>query len=117
MSYPLTDETATYALIFFIVGADGSTSFQEQKAAQQALDSLGFDTKKNLQTAHSHFSAMSTQHLKELIEGAISYAKRNFSDDKKRFTYQVLKTISMSSGGINKLEQKNLDRLKSEFGI
>ncbi|MFA5668879.1 MAG: hypothetical protein WC967_06525 [Balneolaceae bacterium] len=117
MSYPLTDETATYVLIFWIVGADGSTSFKEQKTAQRVLDTLGYDTGKNLQTTHSSLGAMSTKHLEELIEGAISYINRNFTDDKKRFTYQLLETIAMSSGGINKHEQQNLDRIKSRFGI
>ncbi len=115
MSYSLTDETSIDTLIFWIESSDGSISYEEQKAVQRILDNMRYDMS-TFQNTLSHISAMSTEHLQELIEEAISHVKRNFSDDGKRLTYQLLETIAGSNGDISKAEQEKLTRLKSEFG-
>lgn len=117
MSYPLTDETAIYALIFWIIGTDGSTSFKERQAAQRVLDTMQFGSEEEMHQAHNEFGALSTQNLNSMYNDAINYVKRNHSDTRKKFIYQLLETIASSSGNINKHEQNSLDKVKNEWGL
>ncbi len=117
MSYPLTDETAIYAIIFWMIGTDGSTSFKERQAAQRVLDRMEFGSENEMHQAHNEFGALATDDLNKMYDKAIDYIKRNFGDDKKLFIYQLLKTIAGSSGEINRHEQNSLDKVKNEWGL
>ncbi len=116
MSYSLTDETSIDALIFWIESSDGSISYEEQKAVKRILDNMHYDMS-TFQNTISHIGGMSTEHLHELIEEAISHIKGTFSDEGKRLTYQLLETIAGSNGDISTAEHEKLNRLKSEFGV
>lgn len=115
-TYTLTDETSIDVLIFWITSADGSISYKEQKTVQRVLKNMKY----SMETFHdtlSHLAAMSTEHLNEIIEEAITYTKTNFSDDGQRLVYSLLDAIAGCDNSISTEEQEKLNRLKSEFGV
>ncbi len=116
MSYSLTDETSIDTLIFWIESSDGSISYKEQQAVKRVLEHMNYDMS-TYQKTLSHIGAMSTDHVTEMVEDAISHIKSNFSDDGKKLTYQLLENIAACDGSITSKEQEKLTKIKEEFGI
>ena len=115
-TYALTDETAIDVLIFCIESTNGSISFEEQEAVKRVLSDMKYKMKTYHQTV-SHIGAMSTEHLKEVIEEAIAYVRSNFSDDGKKLTYSLLDSVAHSDGDLTSDQKEKFERLKKEFGI
>lgn len=115
-TYALTDEIAIDVLIFWIESSDGSISFAEQDSVKRILDNMNYDLG-TFQKTISHIGAMSTDHLKEIIEESISYVRSNFSDDGKKLVFSLLDSIANCDGKASTLEQEKLDRLKNELGV
>ena len=115
-TYSLNDETSIDVLIFWIESADGSISYEEKKAIQRILENMKYDMSTYHQTL-SHISAMSTAHMHEIVDEAIAYIKKNFSDDGKKLVYNLLDTVASCDKKVSAAEQKKLDHLKSEFGL
>ena len=115
-TYALTDETAIDVLIFWIESTDGSISFKEQAAVKRVLSNMKYDLSTYHQTM-SHIGAMSTSHVAEIVEEAITYVKSNFSDEGKKITYHLLDTIAHCDGKASSADLEKLDKLKSEFGV
>lgn len=115
-SYALTDETAIDVLIFWIESTDGSISFAEQDAVKRVLSNMNY-TMKTYHKTMGQIGAMSTDHVKQLIEEAIVYIRSNFSDDGQRLTYSLLDTIAHCEGSSSRDLNTKLDRLKKEWGV
>ncbi|MBO6523092.1 MAG: hypothetical protein JJ971_04640 [Balneolaceae bacterium] len=115
-SYALTDETAIDILIFWIASTDGSISFAEQGAVKRVLENMNY-TMNTYHKTMSQIGAMSTDHVKKMIEEAIVYIRSNFSDDGQRLTYSLLDTIAHCEGGPKKDLNEKLERLKKEWGV
>lgn len=115
-SYALTDETAIDTLIFWIESTDGSISFSEQDAVKRVLSNMQY-TMNTYHKTMSQISAMSTDHVKEMIEDAVAYVRSNFSDDGKRLTYSLLDTIAHCEGSASAKINDKLNRLKKEWGV
>lgn len=115
-SYALTDETAIDVLIFWIESTDGSISYREQAAVKRVLENMNY----NMATYHqtlSHIGAMSTQHVKDVVEEAILYVKSNFSDDGKKLVFSLLDTIATCENKKDNATEAKIKRLKDEFGL
>ena len=115
-TYTLTDETAIDVLIFWIESADGSISYTERDAVKRVLANMKYDMSTYNDT-FSHISAMSTEHLHEIVDEAVDYIKSNFSDRGQQLVYSLLDAVAGSDGKISKSEEEKLSRIKSEFGV
>lgn len=117
MTTTMNNETSTYILIIWIAGSDGSISFNEEKTIFRSLDILGYTDQDNYRKLESEIGAMSTKNLDALIGEAIEYAKKNYSNDKKRLLYLAIENIASSDGSINRHERQRLSILREQFEI
>ncbi len=115
-TYALTDETSIDTLIFWIESSDGSISYYEEVTIKRILDNMQYDMTTYHQTL-SQIGAMSTEHVKEMVEQAIDHIKRSFSDDRRQLIYSLLEAIAACDGKISDAEQSKLESIKSELGV
>lgn len=115
-TYALTDETSIDVLIFWIESSDGAISYDELEAVNKVLDNMHYDMSTYHETI-SHISAMSVEHVKEIIEDAITHIKKTFTEEGKKLTYQLLETIALTGNIASKTNNEKLERLKIEFGL
>lgn len=115
-SYTLTDETAVDVLIFWIESTDGSISFSEQETVKRVLDNMKYDLS-TYQSTLSHIGAMSTSHVAEIIQEAITYVRSNFTDEGKKLTFNLLDAIAHCDGKVSSGNTEKLTQLKKELGV
>lgn len=110
------DETSIDTLIFWIESSDGSISHAEQAAVKRALTNMDYDMSTYHKTL-TQISAMDTKDVKTMAKEAVDYINRNFSDDGKKLTYNLLESIASSDGSLTSTEKKKLSSIKSELGV
>ncbi len=115
-SFSLTDETAIDVLIFWIQSSDGAISYEEHETVKDVLSNMEY-TMNTYNDTVMKLGALSTEHLKEVEAEAIDYIKRNFSDDGKKLTHQLLYAVASSDGPIGDGEKEKLKTLSSELGL
>lgn len=115
-NFVFTDETSIDTLIFWIESSDGSISYAEQEAVKRVLKNMQYDMSTYHKTL-SQIAAMDTDDVKPMAQEAVDYIKRNFSDDGKKLTYNLLESIATSDGPLNDVEQEKLASIKSDLGI
>ena len=115
-NFVFTDETSIDTLIFWIESSDGSISHAEQDAVKRILSNMDYDMSTYHKTL-TQISAMNTKDVKPMAQEAVEYIKRNFSDDGKKLTYNLLETIASSDGPITTAEKEKLGSIKSELGL
>ena len=115
-SFSLTDETAIDVLIFWIESSDGAISYEEESAVKRIMDSMHYD----MHTYHktlSHLNALSIDGIHEAEEDAIEYISRNFSDQQRQLTYQLLENIATSDSKVDDQEIDKLEKVKEAWGL
>ena len=115
-SYILTDEIAIDVLIFWVQSTDGSISFAEEDAVKRVLNNMDYDLTTYRKTL-SQIAAMSTIHIEQMVEEAITYVRSNLSDDGKKLTFHLLDTIARCEGLISPEQEERVNRLKKELGL
>lgn len=115
-TYALTDETSIDTLIFWIESSDGSISYDEQEAVKRILSNMEYDMSTYHKTL-SQIAAMGTDEVKDMANEAVEHINRNFSDDGKKLTYNLLEAIAASDGDISNAERTKLDSIKSELNL
>lgn len=115
-NFLFNDETSIDTLIFWIESSDGSISHAEQEAVKRILSNMDYDMSTYHKTL-SQISAMNTDDVEPMAQEAVDYISRNFSDDGKKLTYNLLETIAGSDGPITTAEKEKLAAIKSALGI
>lgn len=117
MPFELNDEKATDVLIWWIEGTDGSIDYTEEQAVERVLEDMNYSLETYYQKTLMHIGALSTEHMKELVDKAIEWGKEHFDEHRKKLTLALLENIASCDGDITPEEQEKLDRIEKGFGI
>lgn len=116
-TFELNDEKAIDLLIFWVGGADGDIDYEENQAIYDIIDDMEYSPESYFQDTMLHISGLSTENVHSLINDAIAWCNKNFSDTKKRTLLTLLKQLASSDSKTSDAEQEKIDELKSRFGL
>lgn len=117
MSFELNNEKATDVLIWWVEGSDGSIDYREEEAVKKALEDISYSLETFYEETLMHLGGLSTENLKELVERAIEWGRKNFDNHRKQRTIALLYVIAESNGEITEGQQEKIDKIQKAFGI
>ena len=116
MGFELNKEKAADVLIWWVEGSDGSIDFREEEKVKEVLHDMNYSMKTYYEETLMYLSGLSTENLKQLVDDAIQYAGKNYSEHQKQKAVALLYAIAESNGSISEGQQEKIDRIKREFG-
>lgn len=117
MPFELNNEKATDVLIWWVEGSDGSIDYDEEEEVKRILEEMSYSPETFYEETLLHISGLSTEHVKELVERSIAWAKEHFDETHKKLTVSLLENVALSNGKITDEQKEKIDRVAAEFGI
>lgn len=117
MAFEFNNEKALDVLIWWVEGSDGSINYEEEQKVREVLSDMDYSKEIYYQDTLMYIGSLSTEKLSDLVNNAISYAKKHYSKHDKQKTVALLHAIAQSDGKVLEGEQEKLDRIKNEFGV
>lgn len=117
MTFKLNHEKATDVLLWWVEGADGSIDYREEEAVANILEEMDYSLETFYQETFSYIGALSTEHIKDLVDDAVEWADEHFSDQRKKLTIILLERVASCTGEITKEQREKIDRVKKQFGM
>lgn len=116
MAFEFNNEKALDVLIWWVEGSDGSMTYEEEQKVKEVLSDMNY-SKVYYQDTLMYIGSLPTDKLSDLVDNAIAYGKKNFSERDKQKVVALLYAIAKSDGDFTEGEEEKLDRIRSEFNV
>lgn len=117
MGFEFNNEKALDVLIWWVEGADGSLTYQEDQKVKEVLGDMNYSKEIYFQDTLMYIGSLPTDKIDDLIDDAIEYGKEHYSEHDKQKAVALLHAIAKSDGAITENEQEKLDHIKNEFDV
>ena len=117
MSFKFNNEKALDVLIWWVEGSDGSIEYEEDQKVREVLSDMDYSKDIYYQDTLMYIGSLPTDKLSGLVDQAIAYGKKHYSEHDKKKVVALLYAIAQSSGKVKEGEQEKIDRLKREFEV